>query len=78
MTRSPAEAVRGLWEVLDRRDYAGLSAWVTDDCIYLDAPLGPAFSARGPAGIAARLQVGWATSRRTRTTTACSSPTAST
>jgi len=59
MTRSPAEAVRGLWEVLDRRNYDGLSAWVTDDCIYLDAPLGPAFSARGPAGIAARLQVGW-------------------
>jgi limonene-1,2-epoxide hydrolase len=59
MTRSPAEAVRGLWEVLDRRDYDGLSAWVTDDCIYLDAPLGPAFAARGPAGIAARLRVGW-------------------
>ena len=40
MTRSPADAVRGLWEVLDRRAYDALPAWVTDDCIYLDAPLG--------------------------------------
>jgi limonene-1,2-epoxide hydrolase len=59
MTRSPAEAVRGLWSVLSDRDYDALADWVTDDCIYLDAPLGPAFAARGPAGIAARLAVGW-------------------
>ncbi len=32
---------------------------MTDDCIYLDVPLGPAFAARGPADIAKRLQVGW-------------------
>ena len=57
--RTPAEAVRGLWSVLGDRDYAALADWVTDDCIYLDVPLGPAFAARGPAAIAARLKVGW-------------------
>jgi limonene-1,2-epoxide hydrolase len=58
---SPAErAVRGLWQTLSARDYDGIAQWVTDDCIYVDVPLGPAFAARGPEGIAARLKVGWA------------------
>ena len=57
---SPAEhAVRGLWRTLSARDYAGIAEWVTDDCIYFDVPLGPAFAARGPDDIAARLKVGW-------------------
>ena len=56
---SAEEAVRGLWRALSARDYDGIADWVTDDCIYLDVPLGPAFAARGPAGIAARLRVGW-------------------
>jgi len=56
---SPAEhAVRGLWRTLSARDYAGIAEWVTDDCIYFDVPLGPAFAARGPGDIAARLKVG--------------------
>jgi limonene-1,2-epoxide hydrolase len=59
MTRTPEEAVRGLWAVLDERDYDGIADWVTDDCIYYDVPLGPAFSARGPVDIAKRLRVGW-------------------
>lgn len=59
MTRSPAEAVRGLWQTLSRRDYDAIADWVSDDCIYLDVPVGPAFAARGPADIAKRLQVGW-------------------
>jgi len=59
VSRSPADAVRGLWRVLDGRDYAGIADWVTDDCLYLDVPLGPAFAARGPDGIAARLKIGW-------------------
>ena len=57
--RSPAEAVRGLWRTLSDRDYDGIAEWVTDDCIYLDVPLGPAFAARGPVDIAKRLRVGW-------------------
>lgn len=59
MTSSAEDAVRGLWRVLDARDYDGISDWVSEDCIYFDVPLGPAFAARGPAGIAARLRVGW-------------------
>jgi limonene-1,2-epoxide hydrolase len=59
VTRSPEDAVRGLWAALSARSYDALPEWVTDDCIYYDVPLGPAFAARGPAGIAARLRVGW-------------------
>lgn len=59
MTRSPAEAVHGLWQTLSRRDYDGIADWVTDDCIYLDVPVGPALAARGPVDIAKRLRVGW-------------------
>ena len=59
MTRAPAEAVRGLWQVLSARDYDGIADWVTDDCIYLDVPVGPTLAARGPTDIAKRLRVGW-------------------
>lgn len=59
MTRTPAEAVRGLWQVLSARDYDGIADWVTDDCIYLDVPVGPTLAARGPVDIAKRLRVGW-------------------
>ena len=59
MTRAAEEAVRGLWRVLDARDYEGIADWVSEDCIYFDVPLGPAFAARGSVGIAARLRVGW-------------------
>ncbi|WP_205474193.1 limonene-1,2-epoxide hydrolase family protein [Nocardioides sp. SYSU D00038] len=59
VTRSPEEAVRGLWRTLSDRDYDGIAGWVTDDCIYLDVPVGPTLAARGPGDIAARLRVGW-------------------
>ena len=59
MTRSPKEAVLGLWQTLSARDYDGIADWVTDDCIYLDVPVGPTLAARGPADIAKRLRVGW-------------------
>ena len=59
MTRSPEQAVRGLWATLSARDYDAIGDWVTDDCLYLDMPVGPSLAARGPAGIAQRLQVGW-------------------
>lgn len=59
MTHTPEEAVRGLWSVLNDREYDAIGDWVTDDCIYYDVPLGPAFSARGPGDIAKRLRVGW-------------------
>ena len=59
MSRTPKEAVLGLWRTLSARDYDGIADWVTDDCIYLDMPVGPTLAARGPADIAKRLQVGW-------------------
>jgi len=59
VTHTPEEAVRGLWSVLNDRDYDAIADWVTDDCIYYDVPLGPALSARGPVDIAKRLRVGW-------------------
>ncbi len=58
-TRSPEQAVRGLWAVLNDRDYDAIADWVTDDCIYYDVPLGPAASARGPVDIGRRLRTGW-------------------
>lgn len=57
-TRTPAEAVLGLWRTLSARDWAGIADWVTDDCIYVDMPVGPSLAARGPVDIVKRLQVG--------------------
>ena len=57
-TRTPAEAVLGLWRTLSARDWDGIADWVTDDCIYVDMPVGPTLAARGPADIVKRLQVG--------------------
>jgi limonene-1,2-epoxide hydrolase len=56
--RTPAEAVLGLWRTLSARDWDGLADWLTDDCVYVDMPVGPAAAARGPADIVKRLQVG--------------------
>ena len=56
--RTPREAVLGLWRTLSARDWEGLAAWLTDDCVYVDMPVGPAAAARGPADIVKRLQVG--------------------
>ncbi|KRB80078.1 limonene-1,2-epoxide hydrolase [Nocardioides sp. Root190] len=58
ITRTPADAVRGLWQTLSARDWDGIADWVTDDCIYVDMPVGPTLAARGPVDIVKRLQVG--------------------
>lgn len=57
-SRTPTEAVLGLWRTLSDRDWEGLADWVTDDCIYVDMPVGPTLAARGPVDIVKRLQVG--------------------
>lgn len=59
MTRSAAEAVRGLWGSLGGRDYDAVADWVSEDCVYFDVPLGPALAAKGPTGIANRLRSAW-------------------
>lgn len=61
MTRSPAEAVHGLWQALQGRDYDAVADWVTDDCIYFDVALGAGLAAKGPANIANRLRSAWGT-----------------
>jgi limonene-1,2-epoxide hydrolase len=58
LPREPRDAVLGLWRTLSARDWHGLADYLTDDCIYVDMPVGPAASARGPADIVKRLQVG--------------------
>ena len=57
--RSVEDAVRGLWRALSDRDWDGVRAHVSDDCIYLDVPVGPAAAARGPADIVKRLRIGF-------------------
>lgn len=54
----PKDAVLGLWRTLSARDWDGLGEKVTDDCIYVDMPVGPTAAARGPVDIVKRLQVG--------------------
>jgi len=54
----PREAVLGLWRTLSERDWEGLSSYLSDDCIYVDMPVGPTAAARGPVDIVKRLQVG--------------------
>ncbi len=60
LTRTPEEAVRGLWSTLSARDWDLLPDFLADDCIYVDMPVGPALAARGPVDIVKRLQVGLA------------------
>ena len=60
MTRTPEQAVRGLWQLVAERDFDHLGDWVTDDCIYIDMPVGPTLAARGPVDIAKRLSIGLA------------------
>jgi ketosteroid isomerase-like protein len=60
VTRTPEEAVRGLWQTLSAREWDRLGDFLADDCIYVDMPVGPAFAARGPGDIVKRLQVGLA------------------
>jgi limonene-1,2-epoxide hydrolase len=52
------DTVLGLWKALSARDWEGVKAHVSDDCIYADMPVGPAASARGPEDIVKRLKIG--------------------
>lgn len=52
------QPVRGLWQALSRRDWNAVTAFVSEDCIYVDMPVGPTLAARGPADIVKRLKVG--------------------
>jgi limonene-1,2-epoxide hydrolase len=57
MTGSPKEIVASLWAALAARNWTAVGDLVAEDCIYYDAPLGPAAAARGPGDVVARLRV---------------------
>jgi limonene-1,2-epoxide hydrolase len=52
------DTVVGLWKALSARDWELLGTFLSDDCIYLDIPLGPTLAARGPDDIVKRLKLG--------------------
>ena len=53
-----ADTVFGMWKALSNRDWETLKTFVSDDCIYVDMPVGPAAAARGPEDIGKRLKIG--------------------
>jgi limonene-1,2-epoxide hydrolase len=52
------EVVLGMWQALSRRDWDAVKIFLSQDCIYLDVPVGPAAAARGPEDIVKRLKIG--------------------
>jgi len=52
------DVVIGMWAALSERNWAALVEYLSDDCIYLDMPVGPTAAARGPADIVKRLKIG--------------------
>lgn len=52
------ELVEAFWAALYARDWPRLRTFFTAESVYYDVPMGPAFAARGPAGIEARLRLG--------------------
>ena len=51
-------AVYGMWAALSDRDWQAVKSYLSQDCLYLDMPVGPAAAARGPADIVKRLKIG--------------------
>jgi limonene-1,2-epoxide hydrolase len=52
------DTVLGLWQALSKRDWDALKTFLSDDCVYVDMPVGPTLAARGPDDIVKRLKVG--------------------
>ncbi len=55
---SVEDAVTGMWKALSERDWDLLKTFLSDECIYLDMPVGPAAAAKGPEDIVKRLKIG--------------------
>lgn len=53
-----SDTIFGMWKALSNRDWETLKTFVSDDCIYVDMPVGPAAAARGPENIVKRLKIG--------------------
>jgi limonene-1,2-epoxide hydrolase len=55
---SVENTVLDMWAALSARDWEGLKSHLSEDCIYLDVPVGPTAAARGPDDIVKRLKIG--------------------
>lgn len=53
-----SDTVLGMWKALSDRDWEALKTFLSQDCIYVDMPVGPAAAARGPEDIVKRLKIG--------------------
>ena len=55
---SVEDTVFGMWKSLSARNWDELKTFLSDDCIYLDVPVGPTAAAKGPDDIVKRLKIG--------------------
>ena len=53
-----SQTVLGMWTALSGRDWEAVKTFLSEDCIYVDMPIGPTAAARGPENIVKRLKVG--------------------
>lgn len=53
-----SRTVLGMWNALSERDWESVKTFLSQDCIYVDMPIGPTAAARGPEDIVKRLKVG--------------------
>jgi limonene-1,2-epoxide hydrolase len=52
------DTVLGMWAALSVRDWEAVKSFLSEECIYLDVPVGPAAAAKGPEDIVKRLKIG--------------------
>jgi len=55
---SPRSLIAAFWEALYARDWTAMREFFTEESVYYDVPIGPAFAGRGPDSIEARLRLG--------------------
>lgn len=55
---SVEDTILEMWAALSARDWQSTKAYLSDDCIYLDMPVGPTAAAKGPDDIVKRLKIG--------------------
>lgn len=55
---APTDTVLSLWRSLSNRDWDAVASHLSDDCLYVDMPVGPTLAARGPEDIVKRIMVG--------------------
>jgi limonene-1,2-epoxide hydrolase len=58
MSLSTSDVVLGMWRALSALDWAAVPTFLSQDCIYLDMPVGATAAAKGPVDIVKRLKIG--------------------